>query len=98
MSIPYEKPFIMDRSLLEILRNTIYRNGYRNRDVQEGNTWAFNEAGLVCLTCEIPEVSDEVDYEEEEDAENEDQNESTSRETLDSLSRAKYLQRLDTLD
>ncbi|MDG1276301.1 MAG: PspC domain-containing protein [Algoriphagus sp.] len=52
LEIPYEKPFIMERSLLEILRNTIYRNGYRSSDLSETTIWKFNEKGLVCLNCE----------------------------------------------
>jgi phage shock protein PspC (stress-responsive transcriptional regulator) len=52
LEIPYEKPFIMERSLLEILRNTIYRNGYRSSDLSENTIWKFNEKGLVCLNCE----------------------------------------------
>jgi phage shock protein PspC (stress-responsive transcriptional regulator) len=51
LNIPYDKPFIMERSLLEILRNTIYNNGYRSSDIRSSAVWVFNEAGLVCLTC-----------------------------------------------
>ena len=51
LSIPYDRPFIMERSLLEILRNTIYNNGYRSSDVRPEAVWVFNQAGLVCLTC-----------------------------------------------
>lgn len=51
LEIPYDKPFIMDKSILPIIRNTLYRNGYRSRDVNSKNTWVFNEEGLLCLTC-----------------------------------------------
>ena len=51
LAIPYDKPFIMDRSLLEILQNTIYKNGFENDDVRTEAVWVFNKAGLVCLTC-----------------------------------------------
>ncbi|WBL41696.1 PspC domain-containing protein [Algoriphagus halophytocola] len=87
LEIPYEKPFIMEQSLLAILRNTIYRNGYRSSDVSSNNVWAFNEKGLVCLTCR--EEIDMDEAEEEEDAESYEVDEVT-REELDSISRAKY--------
>ena len=47
LSIPYDRPFIMERSMLEILRNTIYNNGFRSSDVRSSSVWVFNEAGLV---------------------------------------------------
>ncbi len=55
LEVPYGQPFIMERSLRDILRNTIYRNGYRTSDVYPGNVWEFNEDGLICITCEIEE-------------------------------------------
>src|SRR5690606_34699485 len=48
LQIPYDKPFIMERSLLEILRNTIYKNGYKSSDLSQNTVWAFNRQGLVC--------------------------------------------------
>jgi phage shock protein PspC (stress-responsive transcriptional regulator) len=51
LAIPYDKPFIMDDSLLEILENTIYKNGYEGEDVRPEAIWVFNKAGLTCLTC-----------------------------------------------
>ena len=51
LEIPYNKPFIMDDSLLDILENTLYKNGYEWEDVRPEAIWVFNEAGLVCLTC-----------------------------------------------
>lgn len=84
LNIPYEKPFIMERSLLEIIRNTIYRNGYRSSQVNQRNVWVFNEAGLVCVTC---------DEDEDEDNDEEDEEvylDSLSREELDSISKAKF--------
>ena len=57
LAIPYDKPFIMDRSLLDILQNTIYKNGFENDDVRTEAIWVFNEAGLTCLTC--PEIKGE---------------------------------------
>ena len=88
LEIPYDRPFIMERSLLEILRNTIYRSGYQNNDVSESNVWTFNEEGLICLTCRI----DESDEAEEEEIEEVTETDSTklSKETIDSLTRAKF--------
>ncbi|PZX61023.1 phage shock protein C (PspC) family protein [Algoriphagus ratkowskyi] len=89
LEIPYEKPFIMERSLLEILRNTIYRNGFSTSDVSENTVWAFNQQGLVCLTCK-EEVEPDDDTEgvnfEVEKPDTGDYN----REQLDSISRAKF--------
>ncbi|PRY88120.1 PspC domain-containing protein [Mongoliibacter ruber] len=51
LEIPYDRPFIMDKSILPIIRNTLYRNGYRTRDVNTKNHWVFNEDGLFCLNC-----------------------------------------------
>lgn len=94
LKVPYEKPFLMDRSLLDILRNTIYRNGYKSRDVREKNIWAFNEAGLVCLTC--GSTTDET--ENQDPNEDQTEEEQINREKLDSLSRAKFRQRLDSIE
>jgi phage shock protein PspC (stress-responsive transcriptional regulator)/outer membrane lipopolysaccharide assembly protein LptE/RlpB len=52
LEIPYNKPFVMDRSLLPILESTIHKNGYKTRDVDPTNFWVFNENGLLCLNCE----------------------------------------------
>jgi len=51
LEIPYDKPFVMEKSLLPIIRGTIYKNGYKTRDVNSINHWVFNEDGLLCLTC-----------------------------------------------
>jgi phage shock protein PspC (stress-responsive transcriptional regulator) len=51
LEIPYDKPFVMDKSILPILENTIHKNGYKTRDVSSRNHWVFNENGLLCLTC-----------------------------------------------
>ena len=76
LEIPYDQPFIMERSLLEILRNTIYRNGYTSSDVSFSNVWVFNEKGLLCLTC-IEEEEETEDIEFEESEENSVQSDST---------------------
>ncbi len=86
LAIPYDKPFIMDDSLLEILENTIYRNGYEGEDVRPEAIWVFNEAGLTCLTC--PEIKGERrdwDSFESEKA----QMDSITKVQKDSLSKAK---------
>lgn len=51
MEIPYDIPFVMDKSLLPIIQNTIHRNGYKTRDINSRNHWVFNENGLLCLNC-----------------------------------------------
>ncbi len=86
LAIPYNKPFIMDDSLLEILENTLYKNGYDWEDVRPEAIWVFNEAGLTCLTC--PEKKGERrdwDSFESEKA----QLDSITKIQQDSLSRAK---------
>lgn len=86
LAIPYNKPFIMDDSLLDILENTIYKNGYDWEDVRPEAIWVFNEAGLTCLTC--PEKKGERrdwDSFESEKA----QLDSLTKIQQDSLSRAK---------
>jgi len=67
LEIPYGQPFIMERSLLEILRNTIYKNGYRSSDLSDTSVWTFDEKGLNCLTCEgkLEEIDEELDEDNE---------------------------------
>jgi phage shock protein PspC (stress-responsive transcriptional regulator) len=87
LAIPYDKPFIMDRSLLDILQNTIYKNGFENDDVRTEAVWVFNEAGLTCLTC--PEIKGERrdwDSFESEKA----QLDSITKVQKDSLSKSKF--------
>jgi phage shock protein PspC (stress-responsive transcriptional regulator) len=85
LSIPYEKPFIMERSLLEVLRNTIYRHGYRSSDLSPNTIWTFNQKGLVCLTCE----DEKSEQESDEEIVISDSSE-MSKQTRDSLSRVRY--------
>lgn len=68
LEIPYDQPFIMERSLLDILRNTIYRNGFTSSDVSYTNVWIFNEDGLICQTCLLEEEIEEA-IEDTEDQE-----------------------------
>ncbi|MEB2781289.1 PspC domain-containing protein [Algoriphagus sp. C2-6-M1] len=93
LEIPYEKPFIMERSLLEILRNTIYRNGFRSSDLSQNTIWTFNQQGLVCLTCkeEVVQVDEENSEGVNFDVEEPDTGE-FDRDQLDSISRAKFNQ------
>ena len=87
LSIPYDRPFIMERSLLEILRNTIYNNGYRSSDVRSSSVWVFNEAGLLCLTCtQKNDNSINWDDLEEENV----KLDSLTKAKIDSTSRAKF--------
>lgn len=51
LQIPYNKPFVLDKSILPILNSTIYSNGYKMKDVNSKNHWVFNENGLLCLNC-----------------------------------------------
>lgn len=98
LEIPYEKPFIMERSLLEILRNTIYRSGYESGDVSQNTVWTFNQQGLVCLTCkdEVEQNEDAEEVESDQDSEGvnfevEDPDTGIyNREQLDSISKAKF--------
>lgn len=61
LEIPYDKPFVMDKSILPILENTIHKNGYKTRDVSSRNHWVFNENGLLCLTCSDANKKTEAD-------------------------------------
>ena len=87
LEIPYDRPFIMERSLLEILRNTIYDNGYRSSDVRPEAVWVFNQAGLICLTCpgEKGDRTSWEDYEEEKT-----ELDSATKAAADSLTRSKF--------
>ncbi|WP_026966840.1 PspC domain-containing protein [Algoriphagus terrigena] len=91
LQVPYDRPFIMERSLLDILRNTIYANGYRSNDVSSGAVWVFNPGGLICLTC-AEKRGDAEDWDEwrEEDENEKAVLDSLQRVKLDSASRAKF--------
>ncbi|WP_114752629.1 PspC domain-containing protein [Pleomorphovibrio marinus] len=49
--LPQGKVFVLDRSLLPILRETIHSAGYKTRDVNSIHHWTINEEGLLCLNC-----------------------------------------------
>ncbi|WP_297335085.1 PspC domain-containing protein [Algoriphagus sp.] len=88
LNLPYDRPFIMERSLLGIIRNTIYVNGYRTSDVSQRSVWVFNENGLLCLTC--PEKTYDEREKENEDDENPEVEVLSEKERIDSLTRAKF--------
>jgi hypothetical protein len=51
LQIPYGKNFVMDEDIRDILRNTLYVNGYDDDQIK-GNVWKFTkDSSLVCLTC-----------------------------------------------
>ncbi|MFD2034695.1 PspC domain-containing protein [Belliella marina] len=61
LEIPYEQVFVMDKSTLPIIRNTLNKNGYKIRDVNSRNHWVFNSDGLLCLTCRSEHKKSEAD-------------------------------------
>lgn len=63
LQIPYNRPFIMERSLLSILKNTLSPNGYSSTYISSRSVWAFNELGLLCLNC--PTGEDEGFYDDQ---------------------------------
>jgi hypothetical protein len=87
LKVPFDRPFIMERSMLSILHRTINANGYRNSDVRPEAVWVFNQAGLVCLTCPSKESKNDSweDWEEEKT-----QTDSVTKAKLDSISREKF--------
>ncbi len=56
--IPFQQAFMMDRELSQILRNTLYRDGFNVSDMKD-NTFMFTEEGLRCLTCQQRENLDD---------------------------------------
>jgi len=66
LHIPYNKPFIMEKSVLSVLQHTLYRNGYKLKDVNTRNVWVFNENGLLCLPCTSEHKNTEADQESRE--------------------------------
>lgn len=88
LAIPYDKPFIMERSLLEILENTIYKNGFEMDDVREEAIWVFNETGLVCLTCPGKVSGERRDWDSFETVQA--KADSIAKVQKDSLSKAKF--------
>ncbi len=73
--IPYGAEFMMDENLQYIIRNTIYRSGYRVSQM-DGNRWTIDPNGIKCLTCD---EGDEEEYEAEEAFESFDRDGDTQR-------------------
>ena len=88
LAIPFDKPFIMERSLLQILENTIYKNGFEMDDVREEAIWVFNETGLVCLTCPGKVGGERRDWDSFETVQA--KADSIAKVQKDSLSKAKF--------
>ncbi|GAB2632004.1 PspC domain-containing protein [Belliella aquatica] len=61
LELPYEQVFVMDKSILPIIRSTLTKNGYKIRDVNSDNHWVFNDDGLLCLTCRSEHKKSEAD-------------------------------------
>ncbi len=87
LGIPYDRPFIMEKSLLEILENTIGKNGFRYADVRPEAVWVFNRGGLICLTCPGEKGSRKSweDWEKEKP-----KTDSLNKAKQDSISKAKF--------
>lgn len=49
--IPYNRKFVMDEDMVDIIEHTFNRNGYRSWQITSTNEWIFTEDGLDCLTC-----------------------------------------------
>lgn len=69
--IPYGKEFKMDYELKNILINTLHINGYSALDIQDKNTWVFQEDGLHCVTCQedhsaLPDGEHEQDEQQDD--------------------------------
>jgi phage shock protein PspC (stress-responsive transcriptional regulator) len=58
--VPFGQPFQMDYELRKILINTLSRDGYWSRDLQD-NTWMVTKDGLECTTCPKPEEEEKTD-------------------------------------
>ncbi|MCH7411506.1 PspC domain-containing protein [Belliella sp. DSM 111904] len=51
LEIPYDQVFVLDKTTIPVIRNTLTKNGYKIRDVSTRHYWVFNEDGLLCLNC-----------------------------------------------
>jgi hypothetical protein len=52
VSVPFNKPFVMDENLVWALRGTMTRSAYTTKDIQAGTVWVFDkEKGLLCVSC-----------------------------------------------
>lgn len=48
--VPYGKVFKMDKDIRRILENTLWKGGYKGKDIK-GNYWVFDENGIKCTSC-----------------------------------------------
>jgi len=64
--VPYGQQFQMDEELGDILRNTLYPNGYET-DQLEGNIWVFTKNGLKCLTCKDEQQNNDSNEDEDDE-------------------------------
>ncbi|UXX78989.1 PspC domain-containing protein [Reichenbachiella carrageenanivorans] len=55
--IPYNRKFVLDDDMIDIIEHTFNRNGYRSWQINKENEWIFTEEGLNCLTCERQNTS-----------------------------------------
>ncbi len=56
--MPYDVPFILDRSMRKILRETLTRYGFPGRLINQNHTWVFTVEGLECITCPEEDLSE----------------------------------------
>jgi len=63
--VPYERSFVLESKLANILRNSLHIYGYSASDMRD-NVWKYTkEDGLVCTTCSsLPAKAAEEDAEE----------------------------------
>lgn len=58
--MPRGQKFILDPELRHLMGTYMYRQGYSNSQI-DGNTWMFDNKGLICISCpnEDTNISDE---------------------------------------
>lgn len=66
LSMPYGQEFVLAKETKNILRNTIYRNGYTIEDLKMDNRWVFETDGLHCLTCKPATASNSFEHEKKQ--------------------------------
>jgi phage shock protein PspC (stress-responsive transcriptional regulator) len=66
--VPYDQKFQMDPALHDMIKHTLYPNGYDVSQL-EGNIWVFGKKGLKCLTCKENSSASESESNQNEDDE-----------------------------
>ena len=66
--VPYGQKFQMDPALQDLIKHTLYPNGYEVSQL-EGNIWVFGKKGLKCLTCKEDSSGSESELNQNEDDE-----------------------------